>query len=92
MPQLFDFERVLFDYVIPVDREARELQLATSGAKAARIVFLTSSTIFLSDRAFAPTSECYAGNDSNIVCLRLIRRAAWEICSGHARDLGEVDP
>jgi hypothetical protein len=73
MPQLFDFERVLFDYVIPVDREARELQLATSGAKAARIVFLTSSTIFLSDRAFAPASKCYAGNDSNIVCLRLIR-------------------
>jgi hypothetical protein len=45
MPQLFDFERVFFDYVIPVDREALEQQLATSGAKAARIVFLTSSTI-----------------------------------------------
>ena len=45
MPQLFDFERVLFDYLIPVDQEALGRQLATSGAKAAWIVFLTSSTI-----------------------------------------------
>jgi hypothetical protein len=44
-PQLFDFERVVFDYVIPVDREAPEQQFAKSGAKAALIVFLTSSTI-----------------------------------------------
>jgi hypothetical protein len=45
MPQLFDFERVGFDYVIPVDREALEQQFAKSGAKAALIVFLTSSPI-----------------------------------------------
>jgi hypothetical protein len=45
MLQLFDFERVLFDYLIPVDQQPLEPQLATSGAKAARIVFLTSSTI-----------------------------------------------
>jgi hypothetical protein len=43
-----------------------------SGAKAALIVFLNVIHNFLRNRAFAPASECYAGDDSNIVGLRLV--------------------
>jgi hypothetical protein len=61
-----------FDHVIPRDREALQQELATRGAKAALIVFLNVIHNFLRNRAFAPASECYAGDDSNIVGLRLV--------------------
>ncbi|MGB6699335.1 MAG: hypothetical protein WBE80_11690, partial [Methylocella sp.] len=70
--QNFEFERFLFDQMILSDRKALERQLATSGAKAALIVFLNVIHNFLRDRAFAPASECYSSGDSNIVCLRLV--------------------
>jgi hypothetical protein len=59
-----------FDHVIPCDREALQQELATRGAKSALIVFLNVIHNFLRDRAFAPASECYAGDDSNVVGLR----------------------
>ncbi len=72
MLQLFEFKRFLFDHVIPRDGEGLWQERATSGAKAAQIVFLNVIHNFLPDRAFAPASECYAGDDLNIVGLRLV--------------------
>jgi hypothetical protein len=70
MLQLFEIERFLFDRMIPCGREVLQQELATSGARAAHIVFLNAIHSFLRDRAFAPASECYASNAPDIVRSR----------------------